>query len=130
MPHLNTQNSDLHGQAPREPQTLGASEFRSAMHEMASTIVQSIRVSNRLMNDNLRNLASNIHPTTSQTTAIQNSQARVRDRHRISRMSRRRHSEIRNTVNYSDSSEIDDDIGLSGATDSSNRIWLVGCVEA
>ena len=25
MPYLNTQNSDLHGQAPREPQTLGAS---------------------------------------------------------------------------------------------------------
>ena len=92
------------------------------MREMASSIVESIRESKRLITDNLRNLASNIHPTTSQTTAIQNSQARVRERHRISRMSRRRHSEIRNTVNYSDSSEIDDGIGLSGATESSNRI--------
>ena len=70
---------------------------------MASSIVESIRESNY------------------QRDATQNNQVRGRDRNRISRMSRYRHSEVRHTVNSSDSSDTEGDIGLSGITDGSDR---------
>ena len=121
MPYLNTNISDLHRQVPREQQSIGATEFKSAMHEMASSIVESIRESNRAINDNLQNLASNMPSNSSQRAATQNNQVRGRDRNRISRMSRHRHSEVRHTVNSSDSSDTEGDIGLSGITDGSDR---------
>ena len=120
MPYLNTQISAMQRQVPSEPQTLGATEFRSAMHEMASSIVESIRESNRTINDNLQNLVSNMPPSSSQTGTNQNSQTRGRDRNRISRTSRHRRSEVRHTVNVSDSSDSDGDIGLSSTTNGSN----------
>ena len=120
MPYLNTQISAMQRQVPSEPQTLGATEFRSAMHEMASSIVESIRESNRSINDNLQNLVSNMPPSSSQTGTNQNSQTRGRDRNRISRTSRHRRSEVRHTVNVSDSSDSDGDIGLSSTTNGSN----------
>ena len=118
MPYLYTNSSDLHRQVPREQQSIGATEFKSAMHEMASSIVESIRESNRAINDNLQNLASNMPSSSSQRAATQNSQVRGRDRNRISRMSRHRHSEVRHTVNSSDT---EGDIGLSGITDGADR---------
>ena len=120
MPYLNTQISATQRQVPSEPQTLGATEFKSAMHEMASSIVESIRESNRTINDNLQNLVSNMPPSSSQTGTKQNSQTRGRDRTRISRTSRHRRSEVRHTVNVSDSSVSDRDIGLSSTTNGSN----------
>ena len=120
MPYLNTQISAMQRQVQSEPQTLGATEFRSAMHEMASSIVESIRESNRSINDNLQNLVSNMPPSSSQTGTNQNSQTRGRDRNRISRTPRHRRSEVRHTVNVSDSSELDGDIGLSSTTNGSN----------
>ena len=121
MSYLNTNISDLHRQVPREQQSIEATEFKSAMHEMASSIVESIRESNRAINDNLQNLASNIPSSSSQRDVTQSNQVRGRDRNRISRMSRHMHSEVRQTVNSSDSSDTEGNIGLSGITDGSDR---------
>lgn len=119
---LNPYNLNITRTAPMVPITLETQELKSAMKEMTSSIVESIRESNKNINDNLRGLASTMQLGSSQSNeTTQSTQPQVRKEVRRSRASRRRDRAIlrhnRDSSGSSDSAE--NDIGLSRSTDSS-----------
>lgn len=123
MSFMNPYISNLPRMAPPVPPTLEAQELRSAMKEMASSIVESIRESNKTINDNLRDLASTMHLGSGQTDeTVQSTQPRVRTELRSSRVSRHRERAVmRHNRNSSESSDSGEDIGLSRSADSGSN---------
>ncbi|MCG8033222.1 MAG: hypothetical protein JAZ03_13720 [Candidatus Thiodiazotropha taylori] len=134
--YTNPCNADIQNRGLFEAPAPESLELRSAMKEMATSIVESIRESNKSINDNLRDLASNLQSglnqtrdiQSNQTRDIQSNQTRLTERRRISRAARQRRHEVRDSSDCSDSSGSGEEIGISRASDSGSNRGAQSCV--